>query len=168
MKEANWYTKQQVAELFGCSKKSVERWVKKGKLTPTFVTGRHGKQAVFDPEEVESLKELEDSMAIDRSVVPGESVTVPTQTPTLTPALVNQAVESVSMPLNSLVTVTRENRSVPIHCKLFLSLNEAKEFSGLPRAFIKEAINSGELEASIIGRGWRIKRAELERWASKI
>jgi excisionase family DNA binding protein len=161
LKEANWYTKKQVAELFGCSTKSVERWVKSDKLNPIFVTGKYGKQAMFDPEEVHQLKELEDSLGIDRAMTLGQAPS-PVQTHTLTPALVTQAVDTVSTPLNALVAVTRENAAVPIHHKLFLTLREAQALSGLSRGHLKEAINEGSLKAQIIGRGWKVKRKDLE------
>jgi excisionase family DNA binding protein len=41
-------------------------------------------------------------------------------------------------------------------------LQEASLLSNLSRGHIREAIRAGRLKAKIIGRGWRIKRADLD------
>jgi len=46
--------------------------------------------------------------------------------------------------------------------KLMLSLPEAATLSGLSRNHLREAIRNGELKSRKMGRGWRIKRADLE------
>ena len=46
--------------------------------------------------------------------------------------------------------------------KLLLSLAEAQSYSGLSRANLMEAINAEKLPAQKIGRGWKIKRRDLE------
>jgi excisionase family DNA binding protein len=48
--------------------------------------------------------------------------------------------------------------------KLLLTLAEAQTLTGLSRAVLRAAIDTGELPARQIGRAWRVKRAELERW----
>lgn len=48
--------------------------------------------------------------------------------------------------------------------KLTLSLDEAAALSGVPRSMLRTAIQSGELQARKIGRGWKVRRKELERW----
>ena len=46
--------------------------------------------------------------------------------------------------------------------KLLLSLAEAQSYSGLSRANLMEAIGAQTLPAQKIGRGWKIKRRDLE------
>lgn len=48
--------------------------------------------------------------------------------------------------------------------KLTLSLDEAAALSGVPRSMLRTATQSGELQAKKIGRGWKVRRKELERW----
>jgi excisionase family DNA binding protein len=43
-----------------------------------------------------------------------------------------------------------------------LTLQEAAALSNLSRAHLRQAIRCGKLKAKIIGRGWRIKRADLD------
>jgi excisionase family DNA binding protein len=53
--------------------------------------------------------------------------------------------------------------AVPLQRRVFLAVNEAGEFSGLPVVFLRRLIASGKLKALRTGAGWRIPRAELER-----
>jgi excisionase family DNA binding protein len=52
---------------------------------------------------------------------------------------------------------------VPVERRIFLTMAEAAEFSGLPVAFLRRLIASGKLKALKTGAGWRIARLELER-----
>ena len=45
--------------------------------------------------------------------------------------------------------------------KLFLTLDEAVEYTGLTRTFLKRAIGEGVIEA-IKDRNWKLRRADLE------
>lgn len=63
---------------------------------------------------------------------------------------------------------TEEKREVPIEHRLFLNLEEAQSFTGLSRGILQKAIKAGELPAKIMGRGWRIKRADLEAYAENM
>ena len=57
---------------------------------------------------------------------------------------------------------------VPIQHKLFLSLDEAQALTGLSRGVLREAIKTNELPAKIIGRGWRIRRTDLDTFAQNM
>jgi excisionase family DNA binding protein len=43
-----------------------------------------------------------------------------------------------------------------------LTLPEASTLSNLSRGHLRDAIRGGRLKAKIIGRGWRVKRADLD------
>ena len=47
---------------------------------------------------------------------------------------------------------------------MLVTLNEAQIITGLSRDTLMTAIKSGELESRIIGKAYRIKRKELERY----
>jgi excisionase family DNA binding protein len=51
---------------------------------------------------------------------------------------------------------------VPFERRIFLSVAEAAEFSGLPLSFVRGLIASGKLKAFRTGSGWRIPRQALE------
>ncbi len=48
--------------------------------------------------------------------------------------------------------------------KLLLTLSECQTLTGLSRAVLREAIAAKKLKAKLIGRAWRIKRADLEKY----
>ncbi|HEY9299382.1 MAG TPA: helix-turn-helix domain-containing protein, partial [Phormidium sp.] len=62
----------------------------------------------------------------------------------------------------------REFPSVPVADKLLLTISEAQSLTGLSREFLREAIASGELKAKVIGRGWRIKRLDLDKFIDEL
>ncbi len=48
--------------------------------------------------------------------------------------------------------------------KLLLKLDECSALTGLSRAVLRSAIDAGELKAQTIGRAWRVKRSNLDKW----
>jgi excisionase family DNA binding protein len=58
--------------------------------------------------------------------------------------------------------------ALPIDRRIFLTLAEAAEFSGLPVVFLRRLMTSGKLKALKTGAGWRIARVELERLAGTL
>ena len=58
--------------------------------------------------------------------------------------------------------------AMPIAQKLLLSLAEAQLYSGLSRANLLEAIGTQTLLAQKIGRGWKIKRRDLESYIDNL
>lgn len=48
--------------------------------------------------------------------------------------------------------------------KLVLSLDECRTLTGFSQGTLKAAISAGELKAQKIGRGWKVKRSDLERF----
>ena len=60
------------------------------------------------------------------------------------------------------------NQKVPIERRIFLTLAESAELSGLSPGFLKGLIRDGSLKAIRAGARWRIPRAELEALADKL
>ena len=52
--------------------------------------------------------------------------------------------------------------------KLMLTLAEAAALSNLSRTHLRQAMRGGKLKAKVIGRGWRIKRKDLEAYVSAL
>jgi excisionase family DNA binding protein len=70
--------------------------------------------------------------------------------------------------LEGLQTPTAVNSPVPVADKLTLSLIEASQLSGLSRNHLRQAIEEKKLKARIIGRGWRVKRDDLDAYVKKL
>jgi excisionase family DNA binding protein len=58
---------------------------------------------------------------------------------------------------------------VPIEKKLLLTLPEAAGYSGLSEAKLNDAIRAGKLSArKNLGKGYRIKRSDLESYVKSL
>ena len=53
-------------------------------------------------------------------------------------------------------------QAVPLERKVFLNLDQASEYTSMPKGWLRRQIKSGELPAILSG-GWRIRRADLEK-----
>ena len=58
--------------------------------------------------------------------------------------------------------------SIPIHHKLTLSLAEASALAGISRSRLHQAIKDGILTVQILGRGYRVKRTDLEDYVDSL
>ena len=62
-----------------------------------------------------------------------------------------------------------EHPAVGIEKKLLLTLEEAKIYSGLSEVKLNEAIRAGKLDArKDLGKGYRIKRSDIERYVTSL
>jgi excisionase family DNA binding protein len=66
--------------------------------------------------------------------------------------------------------LSRDNKQLKVSVadKLLLTMPEAQKLTGLSREFLKNAISSGNLKAKLIGKGWRIKRSDLNQYIDKL
>lgn len=90
---------------------------------------------------------------------------VPAESEAIAPAQLPEIGERLIAALESLLRARQATEEVAISAiaqKLMLNLHEASLLSNLSRGHIREAIRGGRLKAKIIGRGWRIKRADLD------
>jgi excisionase family DNA binding protein len=52
--------------------------------------------------------------------------------------------------------------------KLLLNLTDCRLLTGLSDANLRDAIRGGKLKAKIIGRGYKVKRADLDEFVEKL
>jgi excisionase family DNA binding protein len=52
--------------------------------------------------------------------------------------------------------------------KIILTLNDAAALTSLSKGSLREAIKAGKLKARIIGKGYKIKRSDLDDFAAKL
>lgn len=145
--------KKEVAELLGVSTRIVEKYASEGRLGEvTYIRGKTGKQAEYTPEAVEKLKAILES--------PDTALTAPRSSDAR--LFVAQLVEAIT---------NREearNASIRVSEKLLLNLNDCRSLTGLSDANLKDAIKSKNLKAKIIGRGWKIKRQDLDEFINNL
>ena len=148
----DWKTQEEAAEILRCSKKTISRMAEQGKIQRVLrrVPGRKP-MPVFNPSDIEA--QASETVNIQPFPVPRHVEKK---------ALAPQARSRESAMLMQLLmdrAATTLNTS-PRH-KVFLTLKEAADYSGMPRAWLLQKIRKEELPAIKAG-GWRIRRADIE------
>jgi hypothetical protein len=145
--------KKEVSEFLEISTRLVERYASEGRLGEvTYVRGKSGKQAEYDREAVEKLKTILESPDTALQVAKSPDARL----------FVAQLVEAI---------VSREeprSASVRVSEKLLLNLNDCRLLTGLSEANLRDAIKSEKLKAKIIGRGWKVKRQDLDEFINSL
>ncbi len=144
--------KKEVAEHLNISVRLVERYASEGRLGEVkYVRGKTSKRAEYDRKAVENLKTILES--------PDTALTAPKPDARL---FVAELVEAM---------VKRdEHRSASVRTseKLLLNLNDCRLLTGLSDANLRDAIKAGTLKAKIIGRGYKVKRADLDEFINNL
>lgn len=164
--------KQQAAEYLGVSTRAVERYTSKGKLTPNYEKGRTGLAPVYDRAQLDKVKEeMESPRPTVRRDKPAKPDKGDSDGVGRAGALVVRRGNVADLaPLIAVIEAARQAARpvVSPENKLTLSLSEASALSGLSRAHLLGAIHAKKLKGQIIGRGWRIKRADLDAYVRKL
>ncbi len=156
-------TKREAADFLGVTIRSIEGYAAKGKLTPAKAKGTRGDIAVYDDDELQKLKsEREQVVYVERPDAAQQTETLTTTTRT---GIMRRAELAE---LFRLVESARQPTIGDIAAKPLLKLDEAQKLVGLSRQTLLEAIDNKKLKAKIIGRGWRIKRADLEAYVKRL
>lgn len=152
--------KKQAAEYLSVSERAIERYTAKGKLHVTYEKGKTGTIAIYDEAELKTLKsEMKNPPAPQRSTDSSDKLMRVTQSGLALAQAIGQAIGE---------QLPKPNGHVPIESKLTLTLKEAASLSGLSRSFLVGAIHNKKLKAAKRGRGWNIKRADLDSYVSKL
>lgn len=159
--------KEQAAKFLGVSVRTLQRHTAAGRISAKYLPGKQGHQAVYDRAELERFKtELAEVTPYVRPTV--APVTNGTGSTALAPIQPNYA-EKLAAALEALKEALRPAAPpVPLSEKLMLTLAEAAQLSGLSRGFLLGSIKARKLKAQILGRGWKIKRSDLETFIQKL
>ncbi len=169
--------KKQAAEFLGVSPRTLERYTTQKKLSVTYRQGKTAAEAVYDEAELQRFKDaLENKTFPTRPAVeqkPGDEVQA-----LVASARATGLTEAVGSFKDELIEALRALKpggapvtvAVPVSEKLMLSLKEASALAGISRDRLLAAIESGKLKASkdTIGRGWRVKRDDLDIYVKKL
>ncbi len=160
--------KKEVSEFLGVSTRIVEKYASEGRLGEvTYVRGKTGKQANYDREPVEKLKaalESPDTALATKS--PDARLFVAS----LVEALASREQDNIEA-IRGLLKETSEqpnNGAVRVGEKLLLNLSDCRLLTGLSDNNLREAIKEKRLKAKIIGRGYKVKRADLDEFVKKL
>jgi hypothetical protein len=141
--------KLEAAEELKISVRSLQRLAQTKILTVIYKRGKSGKQeAVFDAEEVAEYKLERDKPSTQLIKPPNHDKT----------RARNNILEFVEVFRNSL---TSQKTVVPVADKILLTVKDVRGLTSLSEKRIIEAIKTGKLDAKFIGKGYKIKRTDL-------
>ncbi len=160
--------KKEASEILGVSIRLVEKYAAEGRLGKiTYIRGKTGKQAEYNQDAVEKLKAALES--------PDTALTTNSPDARL---FVAQLVEAMTSREQAHVEAIRgllsgsseelRSASVRVSEKILLNLTDCRSLTGLSQATLKEAIKSKKLKAKIVGRGWKVKRQDLDEFIKNL
>lgn len=165
--------KKAAAAALGVSEKTVSRYAASGKLPQRYIKGKTGRQLDFDQADVERLKEELD-LPIEGAVVAANQ---PSQAETgregalstlAPPAPVDAQIARLAQVVRAVIDAgqreTRQPDTLAIASKMLLNLEDARALTGLSRQVIVAAIKAGELPSVTIGRGYKLRPADVQTW----
>jgi excisionase family DNA binding protein len=138
--------KKETSEFLGISTRLVEKYASENRLGEVkYIRGKTGKQADYDREAVEKLKQALES----------PDTAIATKTPDAR-LFVASLIEAM--------TNREEVRSASVRVseKLLLTVSDCRLLTGLSEQNLRDAIHDGKLNARIIGRGYKVKRTDLD------
>jgi excisionase family DNA binding protein len=150
--------KEAAAESLGISVRSLQRLVQSEKISVTYKRGSSGKQeAIFDADEIEKYKQQRDVESV-------KLATVPTNDTALARNDANKFLDII----RDAITPKQRGLTVEIADKPLLKLDEAAALTGLSRDILRAAIENKKLKGQIIGKAYRIKRDDLDKYIKKL
>ncbi len=168
----DWLTKADVCKVLQCSEKHVERMVKRGRLqrSERKVDGARA-VAIYHPRDVEKLRAETEAQGQpgaflleagdgDKAAVSGLPALAggPGGLLALAPSFAG-VLDGLPAMLAALAGGIDTGLASK---KLWLTLPEAVAYSGLPKSTLMQAGRGGKLPMFRTGRGWRIRKTDLE------
>ena len=184
--------KKEAAEFLGVTTRTLERHIQSGKLSVRYEPSQNGEVALFDPKELENFREGKATIRI-KPTIESEPFLMPkppqnsqgqiTRTPDRSELSHTQQSESIPLGIGTLIAplgawLENLTRAIDNHgsrvtttelrSKLLLTLDEAQTITGLSREILQDAIKNGELPSKIMGKSYRIKQKDLERYIDEL
>ena len=169
--------KEAAAKFLGMSVRSLQRLTSEGLFKPT-LAGAKG-AAVYEAAELQQWRDMSEderreARDVARKPAPGalSPMTVMTEKSDVTGNGVMTATHDTPDSRRAFAQMIAEAVATkPVFSladKLTLSLIEASQLSGLSRGHLRQAIDEKKLKARIIGKGWRVKRDDLDSYVKKL
>ncbi len=159
--------KNDAAKHLGIGVRSLERYTSDGRIVAGKAKGRTGFVADYEPEDLDRLKaELEAPPLPDSEAAPSP----PPSPATVLARLPRQSRAIVPHAHSAAPTLPARHPLAPseVAHKLLLSVEECQTLTGLSRPTLRAAIDAETLPARRIGRGWKVKRSDLDGYVEKL
>jgi excisionase family DNA binding protein len=164
--------KSEAAKFLEIGVRSLERYTSDGRLRATKQRGKTGMVLDYAPDELARFQaELQAETEAAQSTPPIAASSGGTGgEPLAKVAAKGGAMVRHSDLAELAATLAKVGKSSAAEAshKLLLSLEECQTLTGLSRATLRSAIEDGALQARVIGRGWKVKRSELEEYVGKL
>lgn len=162
--------KKQAAKFLGVSVRAIERYVQQGKISVRYEKGKTRSVAVFDQSELEhfmdELNQPNHKPAVElRQNSSEQQSDLARYSGEVSEFGEINAIEHLATIIESLIN---REPGVSVGEKLLLTLAEVQQLTGLSREYLREAVATEELKAKVIGKSWRVKRADLDEYINKI
>jgi excisionase family DNA binding protein len=152
--------KEDAARYIGVSVRTLQRLHSRGEIPRLEESGPKGKEARFDTNDLDRYLEQHKPQALFR---PGAQLPAPRQDAPAVASLVAAIAQSIQ-PARSEPAQAASLAST----RLLLSLSDARALTGLSERHLRDAIHSGKLKGKIVGRGYKMLRADLESYLKKL
>jgi excisionase family DNA binding protein len=165
-------SKKEAAEYLGISSRTLERHVKDGKIGVRYQPGATNDVAMFDEQDLENFKNERQTPKVKPTVVQNNILQESSELADRSAN--NQIAQASGGFLAPLIAPFKDfsqrlfSSPFLLQGKILVSLNEAQIITGLSREILMTAIKNGELESQIMGKAYRIKRKELERYIDEL
>jgi excisionase family DNA binding protein len=160
--------KKEVAAFLDISTRLVEKYASEGRLGKiTYVRGKTGKQAEYNQDAVEKLKNALESPDTSLATTPPDARLFVAQLVEAMASREQAHVEAIRGLLSGNIEEPR-SASVRVSEKILLNLSDCRLLTGLSEGTLRDAIKSKKLKAKIIGRGWKVKRQDLDDFIKKL
>jgi excisionase family DNA binding protein len=166
-------TKEEAAQILEKSTRAIERYSKaEGNNPPllsvTYEKGKTRDVPMYDEGEVRDLAErLKHPQTPARATLAAPETAIATRSDNG-----DMAVSQLSVIVRAIEQAREESRPratiSDLAHKLMLSLDDAAQLAGLSRDHLRAAIKAGKLKGRIIGRGFKVKRPDLEQYVKKL
>lgn len=169
-------SKKEAAEYLNISTRTLERYVSDGRLSVRYEESANGQVALFELDELNRLREEKQTPRIKPVSEPSDLA--PTtldknlaRSSGVVGGLLNPLQELMERMLSALSARDEsKDKLTPaqLQGKLLLKLSEVQVLTGLSREILMDAIKEGYLPAQIIGKAYRIKFKDLEKFIDNL
>jgi excisionase family DNA binding protein len=154
--------REDAARYIGVSVRTLNRLVERGKIPRSEAPGPKGNEARFDTGDLDRYIQANRPAALLRQDAPSVAPLVPRQDAPLDATL--RAASQTGRQSPAFAALAAFGAS----SKLLLSLADVRALTGLSDQFLRDAIHAGKLKGKIIGKGYKVKRADLEKFIAKL
>jgi hypothetical protein len=161
-----WLDKATAAKLFGIASRTIERWQARGWIRPQYYKPSHSNRLAvyYRPDLEKALQRSREQPVAARQVPTGTTTTRPTPRQNGAVRQENRGLPTVKGPTYltpATVGPTALSGLIPPWKKLYLTMDEARAYTGLPKTYLEEMVEKKKVK-KIPGR-WLLRRADLEK-----